>query len=96
MKEEGAFLRGTDILAALDSYFMYCSIELTVQTLSVVAVSSICLSSLLSALFSHLDFCTTPFLANFVNARVRLRTEELVPLLEFVCSITRSFEIAYL
>ena len=37
MREEGAFPEGVDILTTLCAYFMYCSIECTVHTLSVVA-----------------------------------------------------------
>ena len=37
MREEGAFPEGIDIMKTLESYFMYCSIECTVHTLSVVA-----------------------------------------------------------
>lgn len=37
MREEGAFPEGVDIMKTLESYFMYCSIECTVHTLSVVA-----------------------------------------------------------
>jgi glutaminase len=37
MREEGAFPNGTNILKTLESYFMYCSIECSVHTLSVVA-----------------------------------------------------------
>ena len=37
MREEGAFPKGVDILTTLCAYFMFCSIECTVHTLSVVA-----------------------------------------------------------
>jgi glutaminase len=37
MREEGAVPEGVNIVKALESYFMYCSIECTVHTLSVVA-----------------------------------------------------------
>ena len=37
MTEQGAFPAGNDLIKTLESYFMYCSIECTVHTLSVVA-----------------------------------------------------------
>ena len=39
MREEGAFDEGTDLRKTLESYFMFCSIECTVHTLSIVAGS---------------------------------------------------------
>mmetsp|Transcript_32261 Transcript_32261/g.47463 ORF Transcript_32261/g.47463 Transcript_32261/m.47463 type:complete len:1175 (+) Transcript_32261:92-3616(+) len=39
MREEKAFLEGTQIAKSLENYFMYCSIECTVHTLSVVAAT---------------------------------------------------------
>ena len=39
MKEEGAFPKGVDLRTTLESYFMYCSIECTARTLSVIAAT---------------------------------------------------------
>jgi glutaminase/ankyrin repeat protein len=39
MCEEGAFPENTDLIKTLEAYFMYCSIELTAESMSVVAGS---------------------------------------------------------
>jgi len=39
MCEEGAFPENTDLIRTLESYFMYCSIELTAESMAVVAAS---------------------------------------------------------
>jgi glutaminase len=39
MCEEGAFPENSDLIKTLESYFMYCSIELTAESMAVVAGS---------------------------------------------------------
>jgi glutaminase len=39
MAEEGAFPAGTDLIKTLESYFMYCSLEITCEQMSVVAAT---------------------------------------------------------
>ena len=39
MKNEKAFPENTDLQKTLESYFMYCSIELTAESMAVVAAS---------------------------------------------------------